>query len=278
MLHDRAVARAGGTALKLASAFGGANAALVVTLERPAPVTAPGAGAKPNVAISRAVRASAADLEPAVLAARSGYPVDRITRADDLVRYALAAVAALRERVGDLRGAGIVVGLGLATIETNTKFLARIPRPEPRRFPYTTPNAAAGECAVAFGLDGPAFAVGGGPHGGLEAISVAADLVRAGIIERVVVVAADESATASEELAPGTTSGAIALLVGGSGGEGRITEWGVAYEPAPPPSPLPAMHAHAALAPLLAGAPRELVAEVPWGGRARVALTWSDEP
>lgn len=270
-LRDRAEARAsGGTrALKLASAFGGSNAALVLDLARPSDRVD---NALRAVAISRAVRAGAADVAPEALAARSGYPIDRVTRADDLVRYSLAAVAALRERVGDLRGAGIIVGLGLATIETNAIFQARIARPEPRRFPYTTPNAAAGECAVAFGLTGPAFAVGGGPHGGLEALCVAADLVRAGAAERIVVVAADEAATATSALAPGTTSGAIALLVGPSG-EATLREWSVAYDPRPIDA-LPPMHAHAALAPLVDESPSELRAEVPWGGAAHVRFEW----
>lgn len=267
---DRAEARSSATALKLASAFGGANAALVLS-------RAPVAGAerpRPAVWASRAVRATRADAEPAAVAARSGYPVDRVARGDELVRHALAAVAALQERVGALRGAGIVVGLGLATVETNAKFQARIARPEPRRFPYTTPNAAAGECAVAFGLDGPAFAVGGGPHGGIEALAVAADLVRAGVVSRMVVVAADEAGPASEALAPGTTSGAVALLVGGSG-EATLESWSVRYSPgAPPAGPLPPMHAHAALGPLVDGEPRVLHADVPWGGEARVVLGW----
>jgi 3-oxoacyl-[acyl-carrier-protein] synthase-1/3-oxoacyl-[acyl-carrier-protein] synthase II len=204
--------------------------------------------------------------------------MDRIARADDLVRWSLAAVAKLRERAGDLRGAGIVVGLGLATVETNAKFQARIARPEPRRFPYTTPNAAAGECAVAFGLEGPAFAVGGGPHGGLEALAVAADLVATGIAERVVVVAADEAAATSAELAPGTTSGALALLVGAAdaGGEARVTAWSVSYDPSAraDADALPPMHAHAALLPLVDGTPTELAADVPWGGRATITLAW----
>ena len=47
----------------------------------------------------------------------------------------------------------IVVGLGLATIETNALFLERLrthgaAKGEPRRFPFTTPNAGAGECGV----------------------------------------------------------------------------------------------------------------------------------
>src|SRR5262249_57155118 len=125
-----------------------------------------------------------------------------------------AAVAALETELGGraaLRGAGVIVGHGLATIETNAAFLARIrtagaARAEPRRFPFTTPNAPAGECAVAFGLTGPAFAVGGGPHGGIEALGGAADLVRSGKADRIVVVAADVAGEATPRRPPATTS------------------------------------------------------------------------
>jgi 3-oxoacyl-[acyl-carrier-protein] synthase-1/3-oxoacyl-[acyl-carrier-protein] synthase II len=267
-VRDAAKPHPAKTALKLASAFGGANAALVLTRERPTLLPAP----QRPVFLSRAV--SAHEIEPSALAATTGYPVDRITRADDLVRYSLAAAAALQARHGSLTGAGIVVGLGLATIETNAKFLARLARPEPRRFPYTTPNAAAGECAVAFKLTGPAFAVGGGPHGGIEAIAVAADLVRAGISDRIVVIAADEAGPASEAIAPGTKSGAVALLVQSTkpigGAEITVT---TSYEPRPIDA-LPPMSAHTALLPLVDRAPTKLRAEVPWGGEATVTLVW----
>jgi regulation of enolase protein 1 (concanavalin A-like superfamily) len=254
LLNDRATKlERPRTALKLASAFGGANAALVVSLDRPPPRES----VRREVAISRAVRAT--DIEPNALAARSGYSIDRITRADDLVRWSLAAVAALREKVGDLRGAGIVVGLGLATVETNAKFQARIARPEPRRFPYTTPNAAAGECAVAFGLDGPAFAVGGGPHGGLEAIGLAADLVRAGVIERVVVVAADEAAATSAELAPGTTY-FYRIRATGAGGVSENSSAASATTDSAPSAP---------------AAPADLLASA--FSSSRIDLTWTDD-
>src|SRR5207244_1220970 len=121
--------------------------------------------------------------------------------ADLLVRLVVAAAAKLEDRLGSLGDAGIVVGHGLATYDTNSVYLARIReagarRGEPRRFPYTTPNACAGECAVALRLKGPAFAVGGGPHGGIEALSVAAALVSGGVVDRMVVVAADEAGPA----------------------------------------------------------------------------------
>src|SRR5262249_55361472 len=147
--------------------------------------------------------------------------------------------------------------------ETNSVYLARIReagarRAEGRRFPYTTPNAAAGECAVALGLSGPSFAVGGGPHGGIEALSVAAALVSRGVADRIVVVAADESGPASQRLAPGTTSGAVALLVAAEPLAARLVSASVRLEPsgdlAGP------MDAHRALLPLASGRPETLSA------------------
>ncbi|MBX3227184.1 MAG: 3-oxoacyl-ACP synthase [Labilithrix sp.] len=300
-LHDVATSSSARTALKLASAFGGANAALVVTLDPaedgvsasrpdtphppPPPEPALPAGAmrmtrgRRRVFATRAVAVDVVELEPARLAAKTGYAVDRIARADELVRWSMAVVAALQARTGSLRGAGIVVGLGLATIETNARFLARLSRPEPRRFPYTTPNAAAGECAVAFGLDGPAFAVGGGPHGGLEAIAVAADLVRARVADRIVVVAADEAGEVSARLARGTASGAVALLVQSTPADAELEDWTVEYGPTPTPTPalpaaLPPMSAHRALLPLVGATPAQLATSVPWGGRATITLRW----
>ncbi len=296
---DRGRPSSARTALKLSSAFGGANVALVLSLD-----SQPETKARPprEVYLSRAVAVELANTEPAVIAARAGYPIDRITRADDLVRLSLAALVALDTDLGQgsLEGAGIIVGLGLATIETNARFLARIQkagvgRAEPRRFAYTTPNAAAGECAVAFRLTGPAFAVGGGPHGGIEAIGVAADLVRSGAAERMVVIAADDASEASARLAPGTTSGAVALLVDASsaGRAARLDACTVRFDAAALPRPeasprpqplhqgrgvLPPMHAHHALLPLVrrdaSSRPDEISAAIPWGGFAKAKVFW----
>lgn len=281
--------------LKLSSAFGGANAALVVSAEPP---PARARAERTAVFLSSAVRASSADADASLLAKRTGYAADRLARADELVRLAIAATAALEDGsggAGSLRGAGIVVGHGLATVETNARFWSRIraagpTRAEPRRFPYTTPNAPAGECAVAFGLTGPAFAVGGGPHGGIEAIAVAADLVRAGVIDRVVVVAVDEVGEASARLSPDAgPSGAVALLVSSASAlepraEGRppaaasasarLGSYTVRYDNVSRGPVAAGPGAHAALLPLVSGRPDALKAEIPWGGFANATVLW----
>jgi 3-oxoacyl-[acyl-carrier-protein] synthase-1/3-oxoacyl-[acyl-carrier-protein] synthase II len=291
---DRTERSSARTALKLSSAFGGVNAALVVRADPPQARAAP-PEARAGVLLSVAVSVTLAATDPARLAARTGYGADRIARADDLVRLAIAAVAALEDQTGgrgSLRGAAIVVGHGLATIETNALFLERIRRSgarlaEPRRFPYTTPNAAAGECAVVFGLTGPAFAVGGGPHGAIEALGVAADLVRTRSASRVVVVAVDAAADASEKIAPGTASGAVALLAFGVASDGagmvaassRLESCTTRLEAGALSGRAPLrgvpMDAHRALLPLTVGArPSEITVELPWGASAKATFSW----
>jgi 3-oxoacyl-[acyl-carrier-protein] synthase-1/3-oxoacyl-[acyl-carrier-protein] synthase II len=265
---DRSEPLVARTTLKLSAAFGGANAALVVGLDRPKAEIVSG----DDVFVTPAVTLTVEDADAARLAARTGYGSDRIARADDLVRLAIGAVAALQDEVGSLRGAGIIVGHGLATIATNRRFLDRLQRAgaargEPRCFPYTTPNAAAGECAVAFGLTGPAFAVGGGSHGGIEALGVAADLVRTRVAKRIVVVVVD---------APADGEGAaVALVVGDrdlQGAIGRIEEHTTRVEIGASSSGPKDEGAHRALLPLVGRREGELVlsSSGPVGARARI--------
>jgi 3-oxoacyl-[acyl-carrier-protein] synthase II len=214
------------TALKLSAAFGGANAALV--LSKSAGV-APGGGAcsMPSAGPGRKVYLSLAvhvalEPDPASLAAEVGQSIERLGRADALTRMTLLTVARLIARLGPLAGAGIVVGEAFATLETDATFHARIEErgvrmAEPRRFPYTSPNAAPGECSVVFGLTGPGFAVGCGPCAGLEALAIGADLVRSDDAERVIVVVADAVGPAvgamCERLSLDAASGAVGLVV-----------------------------------------------------------------
>jgi 3-oxoacyl-[acyl-carrier-protein] synthase II len=278
--------------LKLAAAFGGANAALLLLRDRDGGSALPGepsAVVEPAVHVSRAAALTSdldARTDPAVLARKTGYPEDRLARADRLSRLTLAAVGELAELVGGpdaLRGAGIVVGHGLATIETNALFLARIAasgaaRAEPRRFPFTTPNAGAGESAVAFGLTGPAFAVGGGPHGGIEALAVAADLVRAKTVDRVVVVAVDDAGPATWAVDPGAASGAVALLVSAAPSAGRLLDAGVRLPEALDSASLlglSPLSAHTALVPLAGEDPASsLEIALPRGGFAKARVLW----
>jgi 3-oxoacyl-[acyl-carrier-protein] synthase II len=272
-LLERSVAGAPQTVLKLASAFGGANAALVVQAR-------PGRSAPASRAafLGAAVHVSH---EPPLqdLAARLRTTVDRLARADSLVHLALASVARLEAACGPLAGAGVVVGTALATLETNALFAARIRErgataAEPRRFPYTSPNAVAGECSMAFGLTGPTFSVGGGMHAALEALAAGALLVEGGDADRIVVVAVDDVGPATRALAGDSLSpGAVALLLTATvGGAARARVGEVTLRRGESVS-APLAPGHLALLPLVQGAvPSELVCTSPPDVLARVAL------
>jgi 3-oxoacyl-[acyl-carrier-protein] synthase II len=225
-LLDVTAAASPRAALKLSSAFGGANAALVVTRDAP-PSTRAHVPSRRASYVSKAVRVAS---ESHDLASRLRMTPDRLARADLLTRLALDAVARLVEAHGDLAGAGVVVGQAYATLETNLLFHARlrdrgVRMAEPRRFPYTSPNAVAGECSLAFNLTGSSFAVGSGTHAALEALAVASLLVSSGDAERVVVVATDEVGAFVGALDPDARQGAVATLVSASarGARARIT-------------------------------------------------------
>ena len=282
---DRAMAGEPRAALKLSSAFGGANAALVVTRDAPAPNVRPAHDAYVSAGVF-------VDREPeaAALAAQTGASEAGLARADVLVRLGVAAVARLAAAHGghdSLRGAGIVVGQAFATLETNALYFARIlergPRAaEPRRFPYTSPNAVAGECGVIFGLTGLAFAVGGGLHAGVEALAIAAQLVMSGDAERIVVVAVDDVGPVVARLlgAPPfvgleIATGAVAMLVSRSPAGARARVGSIAL--ALGPHDLPAGHVgpvgHSALLSLAGTAwPSSVSASCPSGGFASVGF------
>jgi 3-oxoacyl-[acyl-carrier-protein] synthase II len=191
--------------LKLSAAFGGANAALVLV--------PPNTEAEPRAAARVSERftdeASVEELEDLDVIARvTGVPRERLARMDGVCRAALLALGSLAEKVGRdrLKGAGIVLGTVLATIDVNAIYDANFrakgaAHAEGRRFAYTTPNAAAGECAMAFALTGPNIAVSRGPDAYAEANEVARDLIRAGDANDVVVVEVDSGGPAAREIA-----------------------------------------------------------------------------
>jgi 3-oxoacyl-[acyl-carrier-protein] synthase II len=253
-------------ALKLASAFGGANAALVLGREPGVPA---GPRAPRDVWLTRAARVSVLP-DVAVLAEAIGVPLEKLARVDALVLWGLAAIHALAERLGGraaFAGAGVVVGTAAATLETNARFASRLrergPRfVEPRRFPYTSPNAVAGECGVAFDLRGPSFSVGAGLHAGVEALAAACTLVRAGDAERMLVVAVDDigdvARAFSDAVGGGLVAGGVALLITRDrepASASRVTGVHTSLRPAAADLSPAEPRGHLALAPLDAGAP-----------------------
>jgi 3-oxoacyl-[acyl-carrier-protein] synthase II len=277
-LLDVTLAGSTRTALKLSSAFGGCNAAVVVG--------AGGARARP---MRPAFVHTAVHLEteptPEALAASCSLQLDRVARSDGLVRLALGAIARLQEACGSLRGAGVVVGTALGTVQTNAIFASRLRERgaagvEPRRFPYTSPNAVAGECSIAFGMTGPSFSTGGGMHAALEALAAAAVLIEAGDVDRMVVVGVDEGGAVSRALSPPSSdlrSGAIAVLLSArsqttDGHRARARVAGITLKRGQPVSEsLPS--GHRALLPLVdAGLVTEIVAGSPPDVFARIGL------
>jgi 3-oxoacyl-[acyl-carrier-protein] synthase-1/3-oxoacyl-[acyl-carrier-protein] synthase II len=194
-VRERTEARPLEAVLKLSSAFGGANAALVVLraeAELPARATRPRVRHAVRVAGACALPAA---IELALLAQQTAIARDRLGRMDATSHLALAAVGALADVVGRerLRGAGLILGSCLATIDVNAIYDEGLRRrggahAEGRRFAYTTPNAAAGECAIAFALTGPNLAVGRGEDAWDEAEEIGRDLIAAGDAERMVVI------------------------------------------------------------------------------------------
>jgi 3-oxoacyl-[acyl-carrier-protein] synthase-1/3-oxoacyl-[acyl-carrier-protein] synthase II len=192
-LGERNVELRSRAALKLSSAFGGANAALVLTPRSapPQPIRAR------EVFLQRTSKVSEPpDLSVVVRSLQGRHP--HAHRLDALAILVISAVERLlaSQAISSAGDTGLVVGYTIATLEANELFDARrrelgVRAVEPRRFPATSPNAAAGECAIAFHLNGPTFAVGGSLHGGLEALAVARDLVAAGDASSMLVVAAD---------------------------------------------------------------------------------------
>jgi 3-oxoacyl-[acyl-carrier-protein] synthase II len=168
--------------LKLSSAFGGTNAALRVDLDRPPPMRRARAGSRrvAEVEVSATVTA-------ATLAAATALPRERLARLDESSLLTLWAASELARAVGEdaLRGAGAVVASALCTMGWNARYHEPIARGEAarvegRRFAYTTPNAAVGELAMAYGLTGPCLAVGGTADAAAQGRAVVADLLAAG--------------------------------------------------------------------------------------------------
>ncbi|RYZ03886.1 MAG: 3-oxoacyl-ACP synthase [Myxococcales bacterium] len=185
--------------LKLSTAFGGANAALVLSRSTAA------LGSRPDRAVHvAAAGGSVSALVPARVEPLLVSPPERLPRSDLLSELCVAAAAELLRVVAE-RGlplerlrTGVVVGSASASLQADVEFGARIlaqglAHAEPRRFPATSPNACAGHVAIAFGLGGPSHAVGSGVGAADEALLVARDWLRAGDADAMLVVAAEHA-------------------------------------------------------------------------------------
>jgi 3-oxoacyl-[acyl-carrier-protein] synthase-1/3-oxoacyl-[acyl-carrier-protein] synthase II len=194
-LLDRPESAEVSRALKLSSAFGGANVSLVL-------------GARDTPAAQRerfdvriaSVGTPVEAVDATELARVLGVESSRVTRLDPVSLFALGAIAKLPESPAIT--AGVVVGSIASTLEIDADFerRRRARGPEPRRFPATSPNLAPGNCSILLGLVGPTLAVGADTSAPLEALLVGHDLVALGDAEEVVVVAVDSLGPFVEKL------------------------------------------------------------------------------
>ncbi|HKO47464.1 MAG TPA: beta-ketoacyl synthase N-terminal-like domain-containing protein [Polyangiaceae bacterium] len=216
--------------LKLSTAFGGANAALVLSPQAPRRAVS----ARPQKRV-RLRGLGEAQLTPdvALIARATGIAEQDLERYDRPSLLCLSAVSSLlesQELTAEARkSCGVIVGTMSATLEVNEMFAARLRErgargAEPRRFPATSPNLAPGRAAIAFGLQGPNFSVGAGPAAALEALLLGIELLAAGDAQSLLVVAVEDVGPVVREVfgaagLPQPEPGAIAALLdtGGSG-------------------------------------------------------------
>ncbi len=205
-------------ALKTSLAFGGLDVALVLSRD----AGERGESERRGVEVRASVHVALGD----VAAALALVPPERAARWDDVTRLVVEASARLAARAELRRGddVAIVVGHVAATVTTNTIFAARHAggRPEPRRFPFTSPNACAGEASSVLGLVGAAFAVGGAPRLEAQARQVARDLVAHGVASAAIAIEVDDASDATRALADAwgdepRSAGARGILLVGVG-------------------------------------------------------------
>jgi len=216
--------------LKLSTAFGGANAALVLSPQAPRRP----AGARPQKRVRlRGLGEPQLTPDLALIARATGIGEQDLERYDRPSLLCLGAVSSLLESqaltLEARKSCGVIVGTMSASLEVNEAFAARLRErgargAEPRRFPATSPNLAPARAAIAFGLQGPNFSVGAGPTAALEALLLGIELLAAGDAQSLLVLAVEDVGPVAREVfgaagLPQPEPGAIAALldVGGSG-------------------------------------------------------------
>ena len=210
--------------LKLSTAFGGVNAALVLGPQAPRR----SASARPRKRV-RLRGLGEPQLTPDVplIARATGIAEQDLERYDRPSLLCLSAVSSLlqsQELAPEARkSCGVIVGTMSASLEVNEVFAARLRErgargAEPRRFPATSPNLAPGRAAIAFGLQGLNFSVGASPAAALEALLLSVELLAAGDAQSLLVVAVEDVGPVVREvfdkaLLPQPAAGAIAALL-----------------------------------------------------------------
>lgn len=210
--------------LKLSTAFGGTNAALVLSPHAPRRA----ASARPQRRVRlRALGEPALEPDIARIARATGVAEQDLERYDRPSLLCLSAASNLFEgqplSPEARKACGVIVGTMSATLEVNELFAARLRErgargAEPRRFPATSPNLAPGRAAIAFGLQGPNFSVGAGPAAALEALLLGIELLASGDTQALLVLAVEDVGPVVREIfeaagLPQPEPGAIAALL-----------------------------------------------------------------
>jgi 3-oxoacyl-[acyl-carrier-protein] synthase-1/3-oxoacyl-[acyl-carrier-protein] synthase II len=184
--------------LKLSTAFGGANAALVLSPEAP---RRPAAGRVPSRVRLRALGEPQLTPDLRLIAAQTGLlelDLERLDQPSLLTLSAISSVLQTHSLAPEARKTcGVIVGTMSASLEVNELFAARLRArgargAEPRRFPATSPNLAPGRAAIAFGLWGPALSVGASAWAALEALLLGIELLEAGDAQSLLVLAVED--------------------------------------------------------------------------------------
>ena len=136
------------------------------------------------------------------------FPEAAWRRLDRVSRMAAIAAAEALRSAGLERGGeriGVVLGTMTAGSVPLQDYLTTVLRegPEaasPMSFPFTVPNAPAGQCSILLRLGGPNVTLARMEASGLAAIALAADLIREGVADACVAGGVDEASTAVLEV------------------------------------------------------------------------------
>jgi len=141
---------------------------------------------------------------------RDFIPAMKLRRMDNCSRYSVAAAQLALADAGllvpgekgpepaeDLTSCGILFGTGTAGSTSVAEYLQGLlvegaEGQFPMLFPNTVPNAPAGQVAIRFGIRGPNATVSQRECSGLQALALAADFIRLGRCETVLVEGVDE--------------------------------------------------------------------------------------
>lgn len=192
-----------GWGMKWASAFGGLNVALVCGFKPAPPLGAPLSQFEARTpALVYQYAASACEAACEALPAWVSVPESRWPRLDEMTRLVISASLPLSRFLSPeaLARSGnriaVIVGTRTACLEHNRAFyLPLLERglgaAPPRLFAATSPNLPAAQCAIAFGLRGPALSVATSDDAGTEAHALAWDLVAFGDVDSALVIVAE---------------------------------------------------------------------------------------